>query len=419
MNTPLATRDPVTTATTHALFWMMAANAVGFFLSLLFLFPHLGQLLGEWTYGRMLPLHLNWHLYGWTAMPLIAWVFSHFSQTRDQFKNISYLAIWSWSLTLMIGGAYWLNGQTSGKIFLDWSGVTRYLFPIVMLFIWSVLYVSHLRDKQKPLMRLIGLLALLPVPLGIFIASSPKVYPPVDVSTGGPSGASLVNSTLIVILLLLLLPICLKAVGDLKKLTRNLWFLFGVNAAIGILAETQLETSHTNPLQIAALATLLIWSVVIPYYYKRLRWKHSQSLWRNAMLVWLVILTLNGFLLFLPGILDSIKFTNALVAHTHLAMAGFTTSFVMFLMQQILPEAKADLLNSKKLFWLWQSGTILYILTMTIVGYFEAKDSGYLINSSSDRNLFYSLRCIAGLALLLCSYQWWKRSYFTDSTPSA
>ena len=35
---------------------------------------------------------------------------------------------------------------------------------------------------------------------------------------------------------------------------------------------------------------------------------------------------------FLPGVLDRIKFSQALVGHSHLAMAGFTTSFVVLVL---------------------------------------------------------------------------------------
>jgi len=44
--------------------WLTAANLIGFLLSLLLLFPGLGNLLGPVTYGRLMPLHMEWHLYG-------------------------------------------------------------------------------------------------------------------------------------------------------------------------------------------------------------------------------------------------------------------------------------------------------------------------------------------------------------------
>ena len=38
-------------------------------LSLLLLWPGLGDLFAPLTYGRWMPLHMNWQLYGWTALP--------------------------------------------------------------------------------------------------------------------------------------------------------------------------------------------------------------------------------------------------------------------------------------------------------------------------------------------------------------
>ena len=49
------------------------------------------------------------------------------------------------------------------------------------------------------------------------------------------------------------------------------------------------------------------------------------------MFGWWGLLVLTGYLMYFPWILDRIKFTQGLVAHSHLAMAGFTTSFCALL----------------------------------------------------------------------------------------
>jgi cbb3-type cytochrome oxidase subunit 1 len=71
-------RMPVTaglsTALRHALGWLVFGNAVGLYLSLLLLFPNLQ--LAQWPYGRLVPVHLNVQLFGWTSLPLVAWLFS-------------------------------------------------------------------------------------------------------------------------------------------------------------------------------------------------------------------------------------------------------------------------------------------------------------------------------------------------------
>ena len=60
------------TAARHALGWLLFGNLAGLWLSVLLLWPDLGA--GEWTYGRWVPVHLNVQLYGWTSLPLVAWL---------------------------------------------------------------------------------------------------------------------------------------------------------------------------------------------------------------------------------------------------------------------------------------------------------------------------------------------------------
>ncbi|HUD75374.1 MAG TPA: hypothetical protein VMQ76_09905, partial [Terracidiphilus sp.] len=58
---------PVVSAAAHALFWLVFANAIGLLIAILLIFPALNRLLGEWTYGRWIMVHMNLELYGWTS----------------------------------------------------------------------------------------------------------------------------------------------------------------------------------------------------------------------------------------------------------------------------------------------------------------------------------------------------------------
>ena len=69
------TDSGLSAAVRHALAWLVFGNAVGLYLAILLLRPD-WQLAG-WTYGRWVPVHLNSQLYGWTSLPLVAWLFEH------------------------------------------------------------------------------------------------------------------------------------------------------------------------------------------------------------------------------------------------------------------------------------------------------------------------------------------------------
>ena len=67
--------------------------------------------------------------------------------------------------------------------------------------------------------------------------------------------------------------------------------------------------------------------------------------------------TLSAVPMFLPGLLDRVKFTNALVAHAHVAMAGMVSCFLVIVLIALNQgTALAGLFDSRAPFWLWQGG---------------------------------------------------------------
>jgi cytochrome c oxidase cbb3-type subunit 1 len=127
------------------------------------------------------------------------------------------------------------------------------------------------------------------------------------------------------------------------------------------------------------------------------------------MLVWLMILCLHGVISFLPGILDQVKFTNALVGHSHLAMAGFTTSFVIFLLQQILSPQESDVFEDRFAYWGWHLATLTYLVLMTGVGIFEVIDLSFTVDGGWIKKSLYLGRFVVGIPMLVVSLYWWKR----------
>src|ERR1700686_5019718 len=59
----------------HSLLWLVLSNAIGGMLAALLLLPQLDNLLGDWSYGRWLPVHMTLQLYGWASLPLVAFLF--------------------------------------------------------------------------------------------------------------------------------------------------------------------------------------------------------------------------------------------------------------------------------------------------------------------------------------------------------
>jgi len=397
----------------HALGWLVAGNAAGLWLSLLLLFP--GLQAGEWTYGRWMPVHLNVQLFGWTSLPLVGWLLSIYGVSRRS----SDAAVWAWTAALGAGVLSWLGGSSSGKIFLDWKGGPLLAFVAALGFLWIVLAAAWKRGARswtpaKLRLSLAGLLLLAGVPGGMWLASSPELYPPIDRSTGGPTGASLLGSTLVVVGLLILLP---RACGLEAKRPglpwRTLgffalsWLVFGVAESIG--------GTHADALQIAALGLLLPWPWLVLRDWRGFRWPHKPHGWRLTTLLWWGLLVTTGFLAFLPDVLDRLKFTNSLVAHSHLAMAGFTTSFCALLLR-LLGNRFGGLGSAVA----WNVAAFTMVVVLAAAGWAEGADTTWMAEAPGWRVAALALRALCGLVMLAASVHWfvtWREPEHPESHP--
>ena len=398
----------------HSLAWLFMSNSIGLLLGTLLLFPQLNDWLGEWTYGRWMPLHLNLNLYGWCSLPLVAWLFQVYQVDRQPVSRWGRTALWAWSTALAVGAASWLAGHTSGKLFLDWQGFARVLLVLAMLFLWLVLVLSfrgHWRLDDKPsriqrAAKIAGLVLLLFVPLTLYWAADPKIYPPVNPDTGGPTGASLLESTLAIVLILLLLPYGLaRRVRTNRRAITGAWIFFAIENIL-CLALGRGNSSHHQRSEILGLGSLLLWVPIFPAYFNSFEWPANTRRWRNACFFWWGLLVASGWLFFLPGLLDRFKFTDALVGHSHLAMAGFVSSLNIFLLVILLGESGRSF-NSPRAFFAWQAGTFGYVILMVLAGWLEGNDPAFTIIPGSGRNVVYASRLVCGGMMTAATVHWW------------
>lgn len=165
------------------------------------------------------------------------------------------------------------------------------------------------------------------------------------------------------------------------------------------------DTSHHRPVQFLSLASLLLWLPITPAYYARFQWHAETRLWRTALLWWWSGLLITGWIFFLPGVLDYFKFTDGLVGHSFVAMAGFASSLIIFAMVQMLGDG-GWIFNGKRSFVLWHVGVIAYVILMTIAGWREGSDASFTIVPGLFRNTLYTLRLLTGVMMLVASIVW-------------
>jgi cytochrome c oxidase cbb3-type subunit 1 len=403
----------ITSAVHHALGWLVVGNAIGVMIAVLLLLPRLNIWLGEWTYGRWMMVHMNVLLFGWCGIPMLALLFRTYRIDRGRLSSWSRPIVWLWSAALVIGSYSWLQGHSSGKLFLDWSGYSRVFFPLGLLCLWIFLALSLAIDRPRQsalgvtiAARILGLLALFPVPLALYMASSPNIYPAVNPDTGGPTGASQLESTLGVVLILLALPFAVAPRRRQKlRIVVVLWAVFLLELSL-LAFLNHGDVSHRVPAQYLSLASVLVWIPLVPVYYNQFEWNPATRRWRTAFLAWWAGLVLTGWVMFLPGILDRFKFTDALVGHSLVAVAGFLSAYVVFTLIQILGESDSWILNRSLSFYAWNMGVLAYVIIIMIAGWFESTDPAFTIAPGPVRNLIYVIRLLTGISMLAGSLEW-------------
>jgi cytochrome c oxidase cbb3-type subunit 1 len=355
---------------------------------------------------------MDWQLYGWCSLPLVGLLMALFFESDASAD--AHVGFFGWSFALALGGAMSLCGFVSGKLFLNFDGLARMAFPTAQLLLWAVLaaagYVRWRRIGKFDTKQwfLAGMLLLLFVsPISLLWAAGAEVYPPIDPESGGATGHSLLASTLGILFIFGLLPRLLRltALASAKVWTRR----YAVTYVLSLGAWSLLDhgnASNTQVGQVLGLCVLLVWVPILRAYYRSFAWTALIQPWLRAFFFWWGLLTVTGCISFLPGMLDLMKFTNGLVAHAHLAMAGMLGAFNMLILGSLGHVVERDPWADRFGFWCWQIGTLIYVVAMWIQGVREGLDPTVLFGYNSLTSLLYFVRLIAGLLLVLANVRW-------------
>lgn len=408
--------------TVHSLTWLAASSVVGLLLATLLLVPRLNDLLAPLTYGRWVPLHLDLALYGWLGLPLVGLLLRAYAPAAAE-GRLPALAVHVWSGSLAAGAVAWLAGGSSGLPFLDWSGAVRWAFLTALALLWAVLAallarrVRAARRAGRPrwargdLGRALLLVALAAVPPLLALAGRPSAYPAVNPETGGPTGSSLLASSLAVVAVFLVTPPLL----GLRRTGRSDGWKLAALLAVHAVALALIgggDHSHREPTQVLAVVSLLPWAWLVPRELARYRWPQGGRRWLAALLAWGGLLLADSLLGFLPGALDRQKFTHLLVAHAHLAMAAFATSFVALVLVALAPASDASPapLAAPGPFALWHGGAALHLAALAGLGWLEIADPGTMFRPSMAAEALLAVRWVAGAAMLAAALGWLGRA---------
>jgi len=409
--------------TVFSLFWLMAANGVGILLATLLIWPEWNALLAPLTYGRWIPLHMDWQLYGWCSLPLLGLTLSGFLNHERNGGHWTLLVLSLWSLSLMIGGVNWLEGNTTGKLFLNWSGFSGAFLTGTILATWTTLAFGWInRIKQRRTInesrielatKGVLLLLLLCVPALLLYTSDPTIYPPVNPESGGATGHSLLASTLGIVFLMGSLPkfvlkLEIRNPSREKSVSLVFWTIFAISILIYSLIQHG-DASHHSIDQRLGLTSLLFWPPLVYLLWSHYIWNANSRFWRMFFYAWWGLLSFNGVGIFIPGVLDTLKFTNALVAHSHLAMAGMVSCLNMLILCELGSDSSTiRVLCNRSALLSWNTGCLVFVFAMTFQGWREGNNPAVVFTADQTTTLLYFLRLIAGLSMFIPSFYWFR-----------
>lgn len=397
--------------------WLCAANLVGVLLAALLVWPDAGDWFAPLTYGRWMPLHTDFQLYGWCALPVAGVLLAAYLPRSRRGVLHTRVALIAWSAALVASGIDWLGGGASGKLFVEWSGAARSVFPAALSVLWVLLADGWRLGRAR--LTVAGrwftglvLAGLLLVPSILYLSSSAAVYPVVNPHSGGATGTSLLGSSLGIIVIFLACPALLARPMRADAKQRRAWAVWAWLAvsAVAFALAGHGNDSHHAVGQIAALAILLPWPLLVAKHWSRFEWTLGSSRWLRAALAWGFVLTVSGFLTFLPGASERLKFTDALVAHAHLAMAGMLTSINVVLLLNLGGRLSASrALGAPLLFWLWQAGCAVHVIVLSWLGWLEGANPSLLRQGEWIVDTGYHVRLLSGLMMTAAGAGWlWK-----------
>ena len=154
---------------------------------------------------------------------------------------------------------------------------------------------------------------------------------------------------------------------------------------------------------------LVPWVVLLPRDWAAFCWPDGSWVWRMAVFGWWGLLALSGVTMFLPGVLDRLKFTQGLVAHSHLAMAGFTTSVCALLLVALTGRPLGGLRSVA----VWHVALLCMLILLVAMGWREGGGFSWMATAPAWRAVGLDLRAACGVGMLVVSAMWlknWKMS---------
>jgi cytochrome c oxidase cbb3-type subunit I len=389
-------------------FWFVAGTLAGLLLAALMIAPQfaLYENVPWLVFGRIRPIHTNIMIFGFVGSALLGCAYYYVPRlVRQPLYNAAMgrVAVWLWNLMLLGGTVTLALGYTQGREYAEWVWpVDILLLTVFLLTFYNLLKTLIRREEQLLYVSIWYAMGALTFSFFIYFFGNAMWNPSTGAITGMPDGilawfyghgiVGLFLTPLAIGIAYYVIPIVSRAPLFSHSLSLiGFWTILMFYPHIG--THHLLQTPAPTWLKIVAITgsigmlipvvTVLvnIWLTMT----KRLAYIHEEigGKFVFAGLVWYLLVCLQGPFQSLPSIQRVTHLTNWVIAHSHIAVLGFSGFIGLGGVYFLIPKITGHQLFSRKLadiqYWLLLTGLTGFFMVLTMAGLIQG--SGWLSGS--------------------------------------
>ena len=391
-----------------SVFWFFLATIGGLFLASAMVAPDLPVYKNiSWlVFGRVRPMHTNMMIFGFVGSALIGSAYYVVpSLVRGTLYNVAMgrFAVWLWNATVAAGTVTLACGFTQSREYAEWIWpVDIMLLIVLVLTFYNLLRTVTERNEELLYVSIWYIFGALVFTFFIYLFGNAVWNPSTGAITGMPDGilawfyghgvVGLFLTPLAIALAYYVMPIVCRAPLFSHALSLvGFWTILMFYPHIG--THHLLQTPAPTWLKIVAVtgsigmlipvATVLVnlWLTVSG----KLGHIHDDigGKFVFAGLVWYLVVCLQGPFQALPSVQRITHLTNWVVAHSHIAVFGFSGFIGLGTIYFLLPRITGRPLYSRRLadiqYWLVLTGLTGFFIVLTMTGLIQG--SGWLSGS--------------------------------------
>ncbi|HEY4611527.1 MAG TPA: cbb3-type cytochrome c oxidase subunit I [Bacteroidota bacterium] len=393
-------RTPAVLYFSSAIFWLLVGSVAGMVASLKFNLP---DWLGEsaaLTFGRVRPVHLNTVTYGWISLAgagMIVWLTARLCRAPLQFAWFHYITLILWNFGMIAGSVAILAGYSAG---LEWLEFPRLAgTPIALgfvLFAVSILQTFRKRNVDHLYVSLWYILASMIWFPYLYVIANMGIYQGVvEAAMNWWYGHNAIATWFTPIGLagayyfipkVIGRPIYSYYLGLLGFWAFALFYNWnGIHHLVGGPLPTWLIT-----VSIVASIMMVIPVMAVAVNHHLTAVNHFRMLKYSPTLRFVVFGSMCYTAVSVQGSLESIRsfqevahFTHYTIGHAHLGLYAFTSMVLFGAIYYIMPRLARwewpypGLIKAH--FWMAAVGIVIYVVTLTIGGWFQ----GVMLNDAA------------------------------------